>query len=45
MTKQFELTEENNPNVMRIRAETGQLAVMSDEYFRRRRQPYGAIRN
>jgi DNA-binding transcriptional LysR family regulator len=33
MTKQFELTEENNPNVMRIRAETGQgLAVMSDEY-------------
>jgi len=33
MTEQFELIEENNPNVMRIRAETGQgLAVMSDEY-------------
>jgi hypothetical protein len=30
---QFELIEENNPNVMRIRAETGQgLAIMSDEY-------------
>lgn len=33
MTEQFELIEENNPNVMRIRAETGQgLAIMSDEY-------------
>lgn len=33
MTEQFQLIEENNPNAMRIRAETGQgLAIMSDEY-------------